>query len=36
MEGTVEKRVTDALRQGKELIDSGITDSSLFLLEDED
>lgn len=36
MEGTVEKRVTDALVQGKELIDSGTTDSSLFLLEDED
>lgn len=32
MEGTVEQRVTEALKQGKELIDSGITDSSLFLL----
>ena len=34
MEGTVEQRVTDALKQGKELIDSGITDPSLFLLEE--
>lgn len=29
-EGTVEQTVTEALRQGKELIDSGITDVSIF------
>ena len=34
MEGTVEQRVTEALKQGKELVDSGITDASLFLLEE--
>lgn len=34
MEGSVEQRVTEALKQGKELVDSGITDASLFLLED--
>lgn len=34
MSGTVEQRVTDALKQGKELVDSGITDASLFLLEE--
>ena len=34
MEGTVEQRVTNSLKLGVELIDSGITDSSLFLLED--
>lgn len=34
MEGTVEQRVTDALKQGKELLDTGITDASLFLLEE--
>lgn len=34
MEGTVEQKVTNALLLGQELIDSGITDSSLFLLED--
>lgn len=34
MEGTVEQRVTEALKQGKELVDSGTTDASLFLLED--
>ena len=34
MEGTVEQRVTDSLKLGVELIDSGITDSSLFMLED--
>lgn len=34
MQGTVEQRVTEALKQGKELIDSGTTDASLFLLED--
>lgn len=34
MEGTVEQRVTDALKQGKELLDTGITDASLFMLED--
>ena len=34
MEGTVEQRVTGALKQGKELVDSGITDASLFLLEE--
>lgn len=34
MEGTVEQRVTEALKQGKELVDSGTTDASLFLLEE--
>lgn len=34
MEGSVEQRVTEALKQGKELVDSGITDASLFLLEE--
>lgn len=34
MEHTIEQRVTEALKQGKELVDSGITDASLFLLED--
>jgi hypothetical protein len=34
MEHTVEQRVTEALKQGKELVDSGITDASLFLLEE--
>ena len=34
MEGTVEQRVTNSLKLGVELIDSGTTDSSLFLLED--
>lgn len=29
-EGTCEQRVTEALKQGKELIDSGITDASVF------
>ena len=33
MEGTVEQRVTDSLKLGVELVDSGITDASLFLLE---
>lgn len=28
--GTVEQRVTDALKLGKELVDSGITDASIF------
>lgn len=28
--GTVEQRVTDALRLGQELVDSGITDASIF------
>ena len=35
MEHTVEQRVTDALKLGKELVDSGITDSSVFMLEEE-
>lgn len=34
MEGTVEQRVTDSLKLGVELVDSGITDASLFLLEE--
>lgn len=34
MQGTVEQRVTEALKQGKELLDTGITDASLFLLEE--
>jgi hypothetical protein len=34
MEGTVEQKVTTALKQGKELVDSGVTDASLFLLEE--
>lgn len=34
MEGTVEQRVTEALKLGTELVDSGITDASLFLLEE--
>ena len=34
MEGTVEQRVANSLKLGVELIDSGTTDSSLFLLED--
>ena len=34
MEGSIEQRVTEALKQGKELVDSGITDASLFLLEE--
>jgi hypothetical protein len=34
MEGTVEQRVTEALLLGKELLDSGITDASLFMLEE--
>ena len=33
-EGTVEQRVMESLKQGKELIDSGITDSSIFILEE--
>jgi sulfur relay (sulfurtransferase) complex TusBCD TusD component (DsrE family) len=35
MEGTVEQRVTEALKLGQTLIDTGITDVSLFLLEDK-
>ena len=34
MEGTIEQRVTDSLKLGVELVDSGITDASLFLLEE--
>ena len=34
MEGTVEYRNAQALKQGKELLDSGITDASLFMLEE--
>ena len=34
MEHTIEQRVTEALKLGTELVDSGITDSSLFMLED--
>lgn len=34
MEGTVEQKVTNALLLGQELVDSGITDASLFMLED--
>lgn len=34
MQGTVEQKVTCALKQGKELVDSGITDASLFMLEE--
>lgn len=33
--GTCEERVVEALKQGKELLDSGITDTSLFLLREE-
>ena len=32
--GTCEDRVTEALKQGKELVDSGVTDTSLFILEE--
>lgn len=32
MEGTVEQSNTEALRQGKELLDTGITDASIFML----
>lgn len=31
-EGTCEDRVTEALKQGKQLLDTGITDASLFML----
>lgn len=34
MEGTVEQKVTNALLLGQELVDSGTTDASLFLLEE--
>ena len=34
MEHTIEQKVTDSLRLGVELVDSGITDASLFLLEE--
>lgn len=34
MEGTVEQKVTNSLKLGVELVDSGITDASLFLLEE--
>lgn len=33
--GTCEDRVTEALKQGKELLSTGKTDTSLFLLEEE-
>lgn len=32
--GTCEDRVTEALKQGKQLLDTGITDASLFMLEE--
>ena len=32
--GTCEERVTEALKQGKELLDMGTTDTSLFLLKE--
>lgn len=32
--GTCEERVVEALKQGKELLDSGVTDTSLFLLKE--
>ena len=34
MEHTIEQKVTDSLKLGVELVDSGITDASLFLLEE--
>ena len=34
-EGTCENRVTEALKQGKQLLDTGTTDTSLFMLEEE-
>lgn len=34
--GTCEDRVTEALKQGKELLDMGTTDPSVFILEDTD
>ncbi len=34
MEHTIEQRVTDSLKLGVELVDSGVTDASLFLLEE--
>ena len=34
--GTVEDKVTEALKRGEELINTGITDASLFMLEDKD
>lgn len=33
--GTCEDRVTEALKQGKELLDTGTTDASLFILEEK-
>lgn len=34
-EGTCEDRVTEALKQGKQLLDTGITDASLFMLSEK-
>ena len=34
-EGTCENRVTEALKQGKQLLDTGTTDTSLFMLDEE-
>ena len=34
-QGTCEDRVVEALKQGKELLDTGMTDASLFLLKEE-
>ena len=34
-QGTCEDRVTEALKQGKELLSTGITDASLFLLKEK-
>jgi SNF2 family DNA or RNA helicase len=33
-QGTCEDRVTEALKQGKQLLDTGMTDASLFILEE--
>ena len=34
-EGTCEDRVTEALKQGKQLLDTGVTDASLFMLSEK-